>query len=413
MQPNTNVQMLRGPALRALLIASLASALLFPPILIHDGWPKAELSDLLLPFTALAVLLVALKNQRDSRFSVLRNPLAAVALFVLVIVLSMAVNNRLTVARDWLEVVKFTKFGVLLIGFTLAFTVGKLRQVFLFLAPLVVAFNALHFFDVLGFNQWVEPFYAPKVHLDVFGYDSEGNPGTRRIMGSMGNPNVNALMFLYLLIAIAPGERLSKRNTGLTLALVFVLILGVMLSQSRTAVVALAVVILVYGFLFSKRKRMLLGIAAFSVFAFFLMEWIGNTYLVTIVDPNRLERSGNLRFAQWQRIIDAMPGKWLLGNAPSKEYFEANGIYSESEYFLILFRYGFAGLLALAAFGLSLLLNAVKQKGQSRFILLAGSGVYLLSAATNNPLHSMKLAVVIAAVLALGLVSLTENEVEA
>jgi hypothetical protein len=45
--------------------------------------------------------------------------------------------------------------------------------------------------------------------------------------------------------------------------------------------------------------------------------------------------------------------------------------------------------------------------------LLAGSGVYLLSAATNNPLHSMKLAVVIAAVLALGLVSLTENEVEA
>lgn len=394
-------------------MASLASALLFPPILIRDGWPKAELSDLLLPFTALAMLLVVSKDTVSGRLAVLRNPIGGLALFVLVIVLSIAVNGRLTVARDWLEVVKFAKFGVLLMGFSLAFTVGKLRQVFLFLAPLVVVFNGLHFFDVLGFNHWVEPFYAPKVHLDVFGYDSEGNPGTRRIMGSMGNPNVNALMFIYLLIAIAPGEHLSKRNTGLTLALVLLLVLSVMLSQSRTSVVALAMVILLYGFVFSQRKLLLLGIAAFSVFAFFLMEWIGNTYLVTIVDPNRLERSGNLRFKQWQHIIDAMPGKWILGNAPSKEYFEANGIYSESEYFLILFRYGFAGLLAMAAFGLSLLQNAVTRAGQSRFILLAGSGVYLLSAATNNPLHSMKLAVVIAAVLALGLVSLTENEVDA
>ena len=399
--------------LRVLLVVSLASALLFPPVLLVDGWPKAELSDLLLPFTMLALLGLLFKEGWMQAWQPLRLPISGVFAFCIVIVAAILWNGRLTQHRDWLELVKFFKFGVLLVGFTRAFSVEMLRKTFLVLAPLVVIFNGLHFFDVFGFNTVIEPLYAPKVHLDVFGYDSEGNPGTKRIMGTMGNPNVNALMFIFLLIGIAPGERLSKRNTGLILLLVLLLILGVMLSQSRTAVIALAVVILVYGFVFSRRTWLLLGIAAFSVFAFFLMEWIGNKYLVTIVDPDRLQRSGNLRFVQWQRILDAMPGKWLLGNAPSKEYFESHNIYSESEYFLVLFRYGIFGLLALAVFGFGLLKQAVVGKGQARFVLLASSGVYLLSAATNNPLHSMKLAVLIAAVLALGLVSLTENEFDA
>ena len=413
MQPNTIDSSIRCTVLCALLVVSLASALLFPPILLVDGWPKAELSDLLLPFTALTMLTVLVKDGWMDAWQPLRVPLLGVGAFALVIVASIFLNGRFAQHRDWLELVKFFKFGVLLMGFVRVFSGEMLRKMFLVLAPLVVLFNGLHFFDAFGFNTFIEPMYAPKVHLDVFGYDSEGNPGTKRIMGTMGNPNVNALMFIFLLIGIAPGERLSKRNTGLIVGLVLLLILGVMLSQSRTSVIALAVVILVYGFVFSRRTWLLLGIAAFSVFAFFLMEWIGNKYLVTIVDTDRLQRSGNLRFVQWQRILDAMPGKWLLGNAPSKEYFESNNIYSESEYFLILFRYGIFGLMALAVFGFGLLKQAVNGRGQSRFVLLASSGVYLLSAATNNPLHSMKLAVLIAAVLALGLVSLTENESEA
>lgn len=382
--------------LRWVLLVAIFGALLMPPVKVHDSWPVIEWSDALFPFVlgALAFFRKRLTPSpeflRNSRFH-----LIFLVAFIGSICFSIAINNRLDVLRDWFEPLKFLKFMVYLWAFAAAFKPIELRYALSVLFVPLAVFNLLHYFNVAGFNELVEPLYAPPHHLDVFGLNSLGQPDTKRALGTMGNPNINGLMFAILLVVfIVPVN--YRQGYLIERALVLSAIMGIMLCQSRTTLIAFTVVMLLYFVMVKARQRAFLYYAVFALFAFALLDLVGNSYLGSLGSADRLQRAGEGRLSQWLKIYESMPGYWLFGHAPSKEFFEARGIYAESEFVLILYRYGLLGILFWCVAWGAWAIQWVRTKGPRSFAFLALPSVYFVGAMTNNPMHANKLAMLFA-----------------
>lgn len=387
---------------------ALASALLLPSMLLREDWPFIELSDLLL-LPLVGMVAVYYRLQVMAVLYNYRKLLLPFGLFTVLVLASILVNGRVAQMRDWFELLKYMKFIAYVVFFLMVLPTAwnrKLTRFILALLALLMLFNTAHYIDFLGFNRWVEPFYAPPHHLDLFGLNSLGQPDTRRALGTMGNPNVNALMFLLFLVLLlsfvpvlrsSPGKMKGDWNPQLIWPVLA--IFGVFMCQSRTAFVAYILVMTSYFVVCRSPLRVVVFYALVSAFAFGFFAFLGNAYLSTIADPDRLGRASIGRITQWLKIIDSMPGHWILGHAPSKEYFEKHSIYSESEYFLLLFRYGLGGLAAWVLFwGRAALVLFRKNAISLLFFVVIG-----LAAITNNPLHAVKLNIFIAFVLAVNI----------
>lgn len=382
--------------LKWVLLLAIFGALLMPPVKLSETWPVIEWSDALFP-VVLAVLIVDRKALAPSPEFLRTSRLFLILLvaFVGSICLSIAINNRVDVLRDWFEPMKFLKFMVYLWAFASVFKPIELRFVLSLLFIPLAVFNLLHYFNVAGFNELVEPLYAPAHHLEVFGLNSLGQPDTKRALGTMGNPNINGLMFAALLVVFVVPVN-YRRGYLIERTLVLSAIMGIMLCQSRTTLIAFAAVMLLYLLMVKARQRAFLYYAAFALVAFALLDLVGNSYLGSLGSAERLQRAGEGRLSQWLKIFDTMPGHWIFGHAPSKEFFEANGIYAESEFVLILYRYGILGLVLWCAAWCSWAIQWFKAKGAKGFAFLALPTIYLVGAMTNNPMHANKLAMLLA-----------------
>lgn len=389
-------------SLQIILFVGLASALLLPSVELIAGYPKVELSDLLLP--VVAVLLVALYNLnprmlfKSANISLRWSSFIFLS-FIGLTILSILFNGRIHVLRDWFEVLKYIKFAVYTMAFLVVASTENFRRVAIVVLVPVFLFNVFHYFDILNFNELIEPWYAPDHHLGVFGLDSLGQPATKRALGTMGNPNVNALMFLLFLLLFMRRSNTVKFPPLYTVAGMSA-IAGMFMCQSRTALLAFCAIMLLYMLLTPSRYRVFMYYSLFALGIFLVLKYAGNAYLTTVADPDRLQRTAAGRMEQWMAILEAMPGSWIFGNAPSKEYFEAHGIYSESEYFLILFRYGLLGVLLYFGFWLHLMYRGIRASGTLRFSLTALPLLILLGGVTNNPMHAPKLVMLIAFTLA-------------
>jgi O-antigen ligase len=78
--------------------------------------------------------------------------------------------------------------------------------------------------------------------------------------------------------------------------------------------------------------------------------------------------------------------KPLFGYGPDKNYFYTNNLYSESEYVLITWRYGFIGFFAYLTFLLYPLYTRIKDNVQNYLPLLLFTIAIFLTAITNNPI---------------------------
>ncbi len=385
--------------LRALAMITLVSAILLPPFTISENLPKVELSDVLVFPIGVIVVRRCIRNPgRALKQSSYNHLLITGLLFVLLVSFSIVVNHRADHIRDWYEVAKYLKFGVLLSGFYQGFAFGKYSRMLIWVMTLLIAFNLAHYLNLYGFNQFIEPWYASSTHLDLFGVDSLGQPSTRRALGTMGNPNMNGQLFVWLtFLMLAIGRCL--RHPLLQL-LTFAMITGVVMSQSRTANATLVVLLVIY-FLTAKQNRSW-AMLWFSGLAglWLLFDHFGNQYLASVGSAALMQSASEGRVQQWLRIIETMPGHYLFGHGPAKEYFEANAIFSESELFLLLFRYGIAGTVCFVGAWFLVLLRARKKMGNDVFLIMAPVAIWAVSAITSNPMHSNKLSVVIAFALA-------------
>lgn len=391
-----------------ILVLSFIGALLIPPLHIYSNAPAFELSDFSFPLLVL-ITFIYFQGQLAAVYKKHKTLIFSFSIFILITIVSIIWNSRVHEIRDWFEVIKYIKFIFFLFLFYIFFNGNQLIKLISIVFIAVVIFNVFHYFNIFDFNQIIEPFYAPPHHLDFFGLNSIGEVATKRALGTLGNPNTNGLLFLLFTLIFLPRRVLHQNKNYLLVALA---ILGLFLCQSRTGILAYLLVLVVYYLTDRSNWRAALGIVLFSSFVYVLLALMGNLYLNSIGNPDIMKTAGIGRIEQWEKIIASMPGHWLIGHAPDKEYFENHSIYSESEYFLILFRYGLVGVFTFLAFwGVWLKEYGLNVKNNFKLGLFVAI-VYLFSAITNNPLQSPKIALILAVIMALTLLEIDEQKKE-
>lgn len=378
---------LRTESIKYLLFLCLAGALLFPAIEFDPSVPKFELSDLLL----LPLLILASLGYRHD-FPVFYRRAFYFTWFILgftlLMLCSIAINGRLGQYRDWFEIFKLLKFLFLVFCFYAYLRPEELYRFLKLLFSLVFIFNILHYFDVFGFNSTIEPYYASWQHIVNFGVNSIGQPDTKRAIGTMGDCNNNAFYFLAFLLLFI--QLYFRNRSKADFIFVILALTGIFLSQSRIVFLSLLLLLVLSLLLLKKERRTILLLIGLTMLLFLVFNLGGNVYLSSVYKADQMKDAGIGRLDQWIKILHSMPGHWVFGHGPDKEFFERNAIYAESEYFLILFRYGIAGLLLYLGF-LGTTLVIFLRGFRSLFLPFAFLLVYGCNAITNTPFHGLKM----------------------
>jgi hypothetical protein len=381
---------------------TLVGTLLFPAFEFSSSAPKFEISDLTFPFL-LGISLVAFRAELF-RFYTTNKPVLVLLLLALIAVFSILINGRYLEYRDWFEPLKFFKLFCFVFFFYHFTGKSNVQKLFRYSFVILVFFNLLHYLDAFEFNRIIEPFYAPPHHLDFFGLNSIGLPATKRMLGTLGNPNNNAILFVLCLIFFLPRKQDSKSSMILS----SLAVIGVIACQSRTGVICLFLVLVLYFIFYKPGRLTVITLSSVFLVCFFAFGYAGNTYLASLGDAGYLREAKIGRLEQWNRIIESMPGYWIMGHGVNKEFFEARGIYAESEYFLALYRYGIAGVLCVMLYWLLLAKKHIQEALSSHGLNLFGCiAVFAVSGITNSPLHVVKLSVLMTFLVGFSLRNMT------
>ena len=361
----------------------VCSVLFLPDLHLKASWPAIQVIDFLIPFLAYSVLWNFPSTGTKSYF-------IGLGVFALLMLISMGVNGRLLVIQDLFELYKLLKYG-LIVAFFAQLPIREFLKVWLKpMFILLVGINVLHFYDVFGFNQLIADFYNGGLHIEYFGLNSLKEPVVKRMVGFAGNPNINALIFLFFSITFLP-----VKKTQQTLVWFLAAVLMVFLCQSRTAILGLAAILITSAFVLStqftvrKWMRLFLGIGAM-----YLVSWALATnffhyslYSNNLFNGHILQTgSARGRWEAWTLLGEMILQKPLLGYGGNKAYFYAQKLYSENEYILMAWRYGIIGLLGyLLIYAIPLKKFLQSKRMESIYPALLAIVLMGVAALTNNP----------------------------
>jgi len=384
----------------------LLDAFFIPDIRISSQLPAFQLTDFLLPIIGLLLYPKLPLVRKEWWF-------LWIALFAGYMLLPILINGRIKQWNDYLELYRVIKLGVIF----LLFRFIQPKQ----LHPLIVGsfmvlllINVLHLYNVFNINELLKYTYGDSIHFKLFGRDSLGNPAVKRMLGTMGNPNANALLFLFFTVYFLPIEK--KREHW---ALCYTALFMVFLCQSRTSLIAAGLV--VGAMLFLTKKDGLKAAVwklVTSIGLYVLATMIATSFFKYLSYSNSLMDGSALystslrsRWESWNILWDMIKTKPIFGFGPYKSYFTAHQLYSENEYLLIWWRYGIFGLL----FYLGIFLLPFWEMFRRKFDAHAGKamimiGVMLIAALTNNPLTERSISVLFIFLLASGLPKSKEHE---
>jgi O-antigen ligase len=358
------------------------TSLCLPAITLRSTLPSIHILDICLP--VMLVFIWMNKSQLATGYGAwIPFVFSGFVLFTIVI------QGHHTSYSDYFEVYKWIKFGLAIWFFSLLdYTLFKRFIPWIFGFLLVL--NAVHFFECTPLNKVLEYNYNGGLQIRYFGKDSLGQPAVKRLVGTMGNPNINALLFGFFSLYYFP-INVNRKNLGLF----FVSLLFVFLCQSRTA---LLFIFCIFAFLaifkatiWTKKQWVWM---VFGTIGTFFIAWMLATSFFQFTSYNNSLLDGTAfhsgsargRLETWNMLGKMIIEEPLFGHGPYKEFFYQNKIYSENEYILMTWRYGLLGLLIyLSIFLLPLKkivasANEIPLKGSFMLIMM------MVSAMTNNPL---------------------------
>ena len=375
--------------IRTLACVLLLSIFFFPVVPIDENWPTFHFIDFLLPFIAISLVL-NFNKLRWKRYDFL------LLTFIFIIFISILVNDRYRVLQDYFEIMKIVKFGLIVSFASIAIRYINckviLNQIFVFL----VVFNFIQYFQLFNFDFILSNIYGFEKEVALFGKNTLGQPASKRLIGLLGNPNNNAIIFLFFIcIYFKPGWKLSEHWQF------YLSILMVFLCQSKIAILAF-IVIFIFGSLLTAtniKKAFNFKSIAIILFVISISFLLDLRYFINSMveafeflflnkhrgGEDALSTSG--RWEVWKMLFAMIVEKPLIGHGPYKEYFYSRNLYSENEYILVWWRYGLIGLLSfisLLIYPIVLALRSVKNKYTLPTILF--SIVILITALTNNPM---------------------------
>ena len=395
-------QKLYDGSLEKVLYLLFFPVLLFSPFIRIPGFSfRFGASDFLLVLVTLAIL----KNGWWRKHLKALFLFAVIALYLFI---TIVVNGLISVTNSYFEIYAVLKLFLLYIFFAEMNPKMDLSPVFNICFIGLVCFNIIHYFNLFDFNAHVMPTYCGdnNIQLKYFGYDSSGRPCTRRALGVMGNPNNNALLFLFYLILYAPRKEWRRLN----IVFFFIALTCFLCCQSRTGMVAFAVVF-IGNYLFAgiPMKRVIpqfVAVVGYSAFVLNFAEIMAflhiplpvrpMNYSLSLLDGSALaSHSWEERKRMWAYLLSMWSEHPLFGYGPDKNFFYANKLFAENEYILMLWRYGIIGLLMYLSLYLHPLLRTLKwlksNENARRTALMLTA--FALAALTNHPFSCVKLAI--------------------
>lgn len=354
------------------------------------------------------------------------------------------INPNRLVLNEYFEVLKMVRFALII---TLVFQVFTkesfnldklIKRMFIGL----VVINLFHYFNICYFNTYIEPFFdTDGIDLQYFGLNTEGLPAAKRMLGTLGNPNNNSVLFLFFssyFLATNSIESILDYKRNYPFYLSFIMIL---FCQSRTGILTVFVLLLFF-IIFNKIRLKLILKFVFSLLVIssfvFLMDTKSVSYFtnteITIVQNQPIVNKSDIssvesnkshvpeilsnnslstntsikgRLDMWKILINMIYEKPLFGWGPNKNYIYSHNIYPENEVIFLIWKYGFIGFLLFSFLLLSPIIksiNFLKQNKLYLYILI----VIFISGITNSPLSNPRIFGVYA--LILGLVLFQKKE---
>ena len=269
------------------------------------------------------------------------------------------------VARDTLELVRVAKYAlvVVLAGYDAA-TARACKKWFIIL---ILVVTAIAFIQVMAPPEWVFRTMSAIDPSSAKFYASQNiAAGLRRVTGSFRNPN-NFGVFLSASAGLLVGllASASKRGEGWLLGCALVAVCtAVVATQSFTGLLALTLILLVGGtVVVSKRQYRRRALTLFMAVAITVGTFAGILGIVgsgSFVIGKRLTNASyarstmSSRFMVWTRVAVDMaddPSMLVFGMGPQKESeTQVVGGDIDSEYVMILKRYGLVGFLCFGLF---------------------------------------------------------------
>lgn len=388
--------------LEKILYALFFPVLLFSPFISIAGFSfRFSASDFLLILVTLAIL----KN------GWWRKHLKAIALFSMValyLLFTILINGLFAVSNSYFEIYFILKLFLFYIFFVEMNPQMDLSIVLNICFIGLVCFNILHYFNIFDFNTNIMPSYCGdnNIQLKYFGYDTSGRPATKRALGVMGNPNNNALLFLFFMILYAPKKEWRK----LYIFFFFIALTCFLCCQSRTGIVACAVV-LIGNYIFAgiPLRKVILQVVVIVCYSAIVLNFSKTAtilniplpvrsmnYSLSLLDGSALEsNSWEERKRVWGYLLSMWTKHPLFGYGPNKNFFYENRLWAENEYIIMLWRYGIFGLLMYLSLYLYPLMHTVKclksNENARRTAMLITA--FAVAALTNHPFLCTKLAI--------------------
>jgi len=231
-----------------------------------------------------------------------------------------------------------------------------------------------------------------------------------RLLGTMGNPNNNAILMSFFVIFYF--INLSKFKKFKYFVLLLTSLVFFLLCNSRTALIALLFSFILY--LISINKNILKIIIVFFLMLLFLMliqkfeklDYINSLFTLSFSENTSLMK----RFEVWDYLFDMIKDSFIFGYGPYKNFFYSNSLYSENEYILMLWRYGVPGVILYLLELFIPLHQAFKNKSNyfSKIVFMF-SIVILICALTNNPMSEPRINVIYALISSLMFSEIKKN----
>ena len=233
---------------------------------------------------------------------------------------------------------------------------------------------------------------------------ADGSPGPKRMIGTMQNPNHNALLFLFFIIWYSPKKDwITKGKIFCFIALVMMV-----LCQSRTALIVF-IVLLIANYIAERipiKKVLIQSAIAISTIlliinADFILkgtEWRNDdndktmSYAGKLMGDEIIEsRSIKGRYEMWKALYEDIKAKPVFGHSPDKKYFDNK--HADNEYVAITYKYGIIGLSAylllyLIPFFVACKMHKQSKSNYSKYMILAVI-LFSMTAIMNEPMYNI------------------------
>lgn len=308
--------------------------------------------------------------------------------FITSIIISICINFRNIAYNDLFEIAKVVKWGMLCFIFMIGFSALDFRKLMQSSFIILAVFNVVQYFNSGSFNTMVEPLYADAEQLKNAVFVSFTGDYTTRLLGTLGNPNNNAILLAIFTMYFAFNWKSSLNKVLFCISVALIL-----MCQSRTIVLALSLIFIVtlivdYSRIKEHLVKLLLVVGVYAIVQFLNLDYLNMIFHgKAFAESNSVEH----RIQKWGTMYQESSLSPIFGYGPNKDYLYSKGFSPENEYLLAKVRYGYVGLTAFLVLVLSPF-YLFRKNWREHYFFFSVTLIFLITSGFNCPYSSYTLS---------------------